>query len=337
MTTVGVDSLRHAARSLWRRPTFSLLSLVLLTLAAAAVTAIFAIVNATLLRPLPFRDPERLTAVLTTEPAKGDSVQEIVAGPTLLARWRDQTRAFTQIEGSSPVTLSLSGDGEPEALRGAAISSGLLEMLGTPPAVGRSFRREEETPSSAVVIISRPVAERRFGSSAAAIGKLMTLDAVPRTVVGVMPAQFSLLYQGGDVWVPLDLTAEQRAKTRLRTVAAYGRLRPGITLDQAHADLTSVQRQIRDEAPEAFAFTKIRIKPLREALFGQQRAGMYVLLGALALVLLIAGANVGNLGVADVIGRRNATMTRLAMGASRQSIVWLRRRVYFGWAGRLLC
>jgi len=125
MTTVGVDSLRHAVRSLSRRPTFSLLSLVLLTLAAAAVTAIFAIVNATLLRPLPFRDPERLTAVLTTEPAKGDSVQEIVAGPTLLARWREQTRAFTQIEGSAPVTLSLSGDGEPEALRGATISAGL--------------------------------------------------------------------------------------------------------------------------------------------------------------------------------------------------------------------
>lgn len=324
MITVGVDSLRHAVRSLSRRPTFSLLSVVLLTLAAAAVTAIFAIVNATLLRPLPFLDPERLTAVLTTEPAKGDSVQEIVAGPTLLARWRDQTRAFTQIEGSAPVTLSSSGDGEPEALRGATISAGLLEMLGTPPAVGRSFRREEETPSSAVVIISRAVAERRFGSSAAAIGKLMTLDAVPRTVVGVMPAQFSLLYQGGDVWVPLDLTAEQRAKARLRTVAAYGRLRPGITVEQARADLASLQRQLRDEFPEAFSFTQIRIKPLREALFGQQRASMYVLLGALALVLLIAGANVGNLGVADVIGRRTSTMTRLAMGASRQSIVWLR-------------
>ena len=324
MSTVGVGSVKHAVRSLTRRPTFSLLSLVLLTLAAAAVTAIFAIVNATLLRPLPFRDPERLTAVITTEPLKKDSVQEIVAGPALLARWRDQTRAFTQIEGYSPISLSLSGDGDPEALRGATISAGLLEMLGTPPAVGRSFRREEETPSSGVVIISRAVAERRFGSSAAAIGKQMTLDAVPRTVVGVMPAQFSLLYQGGDIWVPLDLTAEQRTKVRLRTVAAFGRLRPGVTFEQGQADIASIQRQLRDEFPDAFSFTGIRIKPLREQLFGKQRASMYVLLGALALVLLIAGANVGNLGVADVIGRRTATMTRLAMGASRQSIVWLR-------------
>jgi putative ABC transport system permease protein len=319
-----MDPLTRAVRSLSRRPTFSLLSLVLLTLAAGAVTAIFAIVNATLLRPLPYRDPEQLVAVLTTEPVNRDSVQEIVAGPTQLVRWRTQTRTFAQIEGYTPVVVSVSGDGEPEALRGAAISAGLLEMLGTPPAAGRSFRREEESPTSGVVIISQTVAERRFGNAAAAIGKQMTIDAVPRTVVGVMPPQYSLLYQGGDVWVPLDLTADAQAKPRLRIVPTFGRLKPGVTRSQALADVASMQSALTEELPDAFRFTKIRIKPLREALFGQQRAGMYVLLGALLLVLLIAGANVGNLSIADVIGRRLATMTRLAMGASRQSIVRLR-------------
>jgi predicted permease len=303
---------------------FTMLSLVLLTLAAGAVTAIFAIVNATLLRPLPYRDPEQLMGVITTEPVTRDSIQEMVAGPIQLARWRGQTRAFTQIEGYTPVTLNLRGDGEPEALRGHAISAGLLDMLGTPPAVGRSFRREEETPTSGVVIISQAVAQRRFGGLEAAIGKQMTLDDVPRTVVGVMPAQYSLLYQGGDAWVPLDLTVEQQSKTRLRMIATYGRLRPGVTFRQAFADLSSIQRQLRDEFPDAFPFTEIRVKPLRESLFGRQRASMYVLLGALTLVLLIAGANVGNLSVVDVIARRTATMTRLAMGASRQSVVRLR-------------
>jgi putative ABC transport system permease protein len=318
------DSIAYAFRSLRRRPTFAGLNLILLTLAAGAVTAIFAIVNATLLRPLPFREPENLMSVLTTEPVTRDSLTEIVASPLQLARWRSQTRAFTTIEGYTPVTLDLSGDGEPEALRGASISAGLLDMLGTPPEVGRSFRPEEETPNSGVVIISQTVAKRRFGSAEAAIGKRMVIDALPRTVVGVMPPRYSLLYQGGDVWVPLDLGAQQQAKPRLRILATFGRLRPGATPAQARSDIASIQNQLRDEQPDAFPFTGIRVKPLREALFGPQRASMYVLLGALMLVLLIAGANVGNLNVADVIGRRTATMTRLAMGASRRSIVSLR-------------
>lgn len=311
-------------RSLRRRPTFTALTLGLLVLATAAVAAIFAVVNATLLRPLPYHDPAALYAIATTEPT-ADSLEEVVAAPMQIARWRAGTHTLTSVEGWTPVTLDLSGDGDPEALRGFAISAGLLDLLGTPPAVGRSFRVDEETPTSGVAIISDGVAEHRFGGAAGAIGKRVTLDGQPRTIVGVMPKRYSMLFQGGDVWVPLDLTLQQQtSKTRLRVIAAYGRLREGVTMSAALADIERTQRAIRDEQIDAFRFTGIRLKPLREALFGDRRAGMYLLLGALGLVLVIASANVGNLMLADAAGRRIMTMTRLALGASRGEIVRLR-------------
>jgi predicted permease len=311
----------HALRALRRRPTFTLLTLGLLTLATAAVAAIFAVVNATLLRPLPYRDPDALHWIATTEPT-GDSLEEVVAAPIQIARWRAETRTLTSVEGWTPVTLDLSGDGDPEALRGFAISAGLFDLLGTPPVAGRSFRMDEETPTSGVAIVSHTVAERRFGGAARAIGKRITLDGQPRSIVGVMPAHYSMLFQGGDVWIPLDLTLQQQTtKARLRVIAAYGRLRPGATRAAALADLERIQRGIRDEQIDAFRFTGMRITPLRENLFGAQRAGMLLLTGALALIIVIAGANVGNLMLADVAARRIMTLTRLALGASRGSLV----------------
>ena len=329
MSTVFRE-LAHSLRSLSRRPMFAGLALGLLLLVATSVTAIYGVIDATLLRPLPYSDPRQLYALLTTEPVSPDSVQVLAAAAIQLARWRANTRAFSDVEGWTPVTVSLTGgDREPLALRGFAISAGMLDLLGTPPAAGRSFVRGEETVSSGVAIVSASVAERQFGSARAAIGQRVSLDGDPRTVVGVMPPGYSMAFQGGDVWIPLDLSLEQQTgKPRLRVLAVYGRLRHEYAVATAQSELDAMQRVIREEQPEAFKYTGTRVRPLRDTLLGNQRSGAVILAGALLLVVLVAIANVGNLAFADVVARRQVAMTRIAMGASPASLV--RGRVFEG-------
>jgi predicted permease len=313
-----------AARSLTRRPVYLVLNLTLLVIAAAAVTAIFAVVSATLLRPLPYRDPTRLIAIITTEPLSNGSLQDRASAAVQAVRFRDAANIVERVEAQTPVTVSLTGDGEPRSLRGFAISAGLFDLLGTPPVVGRSFRREEETATSGVVMLAQSVAEQRFGSAAAAIGKTVTIDESPRNVVGVMPAGYSTLFQGGDVWLPLDFSAAQQARAGVRILQLTGRLAPNATIPQGLAELSAIQRAITQELPDNFPHTGIKVLPLRERLFGSSRTGMFILVGALMLVMLIAIANVGNLGLADAINRRRLTATRLALGASRASVINLR-------------
>src|SRR5262249_38800216 len=152
---------------------------------------------------------------------------QVAASAMMVSRWREATQALSGVEGYSPMSLSVAGDGDPESLTGAAVSAGLFELLGTPPAAGRSFRREEEVATSGVIVISDGVARRRFGNPGAALGRTLIVDGDPRTVIAVMPPGFSLLFQGGDAWIPLDLSLEQQAKVNLRNIATYARTRPG--------------------------------------------------------------------------------------------------------------
>lgn len=293
----------------------------LVALATTATSATLAVVRATLWRELPYRDATALTNIYTTEPVNRDSSQQLASSAMMLARWRESARTLSGVEGLSPISVSVAGDGDPEALSGAAVSAGLFELLGTPPAVGRSFRREEELAASGVIVISDAVARRRFGSPTAALGKPLTIDGDPRTVIGVMPQGFSLLFQGGDAWIPLDLSLEQQARVGLRNIATYGRLRPGRSLNQARADLGAILRGLAAAVPNTYAATQVALRPLREALFGNRRPTMLVLVVAVALVLLIAIVNVANLTLADVLSRRTQTMTRVALGARAASLI----------------
>ena len=313
-------------RTLVRRPSYSGLMLALITLATTATTATFAVVRATLWRELPYRDASALTNIYTTEPVNRDSSQQVASSAMLLARWRDNARTLSGVEGYSPINVSVAGDGEPEALTGGAVSAGLFELLGTPPVVGRSFRRDEEVAGSGVIVISDAVARRRFGNAMSALGRPLTIDGDPRTVIGVMPPRFSLLFQGGDAWIPLDLSLEQQAKVGVRNIAVYGRLRPGTSLDQARADLGAILGDVAATIPDSYRATQAAIRPLREALFGNRRPTMLVLIAAVALVLLIAIVNVANLTFADVLSRRTQTMTRVALGARGPSLLSARMR-----------
>jgi putative ABC transport system permease protein len=317
---------RLTLRALIRRRAYTGLALALISLATAAATATFAVVRATLWRDLPYREPDALANIYGAEPVNRDSTQRMASSAAMLVRWRENTRALAGVEGYSPVSVSLAGDGEPEALAGAAVSAGLFDLLGTTPTVGRSFRHDEEVAGSGVIVISDAVAQRRFGSARAALGKALLIDGAPMTVIGIMPPGFSLLFQGGDAWIPLDLSAAQQARVALRMIVVYGRLRPGISMDQARSDIASIQRELAVSFPETYANTQIGVQPLREALFGNRRGTMLALLGSVSLILLIAVVNFANLTLADAISRRGLTMTRIALGASARSLIGARVR-----------
>jgi predicted permease len=315
-----MNALSQAARALVRRRAYSGLTFVLIALATAAMSATFAVVRATLWRDLPYRDPARLVNIYTTEPVNRDSTQQVASSAVMLARWREHTGMLSAVEGYSPVSISINSDGNPEALTAAAVSAGLFELLGTPPAVGRSFRRDEEGPASGVIVLSDAVARQRFGTPRDALSKTLSIDREPLLVVGVMQPGFSLLFHGGDAWIPLDLTTEQQARVGIRNIAVYGRLRPGASLHQARADLGTIERELATTFPNAYAATRVALRPLREALFGNRRPTMLILTLAVGLVLLIAVVNVANLTLGDVLSRRMMTMTRVALGAGPASI-----------------
>lgn len=321
-----MHALARTFRGLLRRRAFAGLMLALTALATTAASATFTVARAILWRALPYRDPEALVNVFTTEPVNRDSTQMMASSAMMVSRWRAGARTLTSVEGYSPVNVSVAGDGEPEALSGAAVSAGLFELLGTPPSAGRSFRRDEEVAVSGVIVISESVARRRFSSADAALGKTLVVDGDPRTVIGVMPAGFSLLFQGGDAWIPLDLTLQQQAKVNARNIAAYARLRPGSSLDLARGDLETIQRDLAATAPTAYAATRVSLRPLREALFGVRRPTILVLILAVGLVVLIAIVNIANLTLADVVARRTQTKTRVALGARPGALIGVRAR-----------
>ncbi len=312
-----------AMRALRRRPTFALLSIGLMALGVSAVTAIFAVVNATLLRPLPFKDASALYALSDVEPVNRDSTTEIVLSALQLVRWRAESRTFSDIEGYTPATMKLLGSGEPEPLNGAIVSAGLFDLLGWRPQIGRAFARGEEHTGNGVVMISDGLWKRRFAGDANIIGRAINVDDEPRTIVGVMPPGFSMLFQAADVWTPMLLNGEQLA-SRARMVAAVGRLKPGLTAAQAKADLLAINTQLASEHPDEYRFTGVKIVGLRESIFGAQRASLLVLLVAVMLLLAVATVNALSLSLADGLGRRTLTMTRLALGASPRRVAALR-------------
>ena len=312
--------LSRTLRALARRGPYTSLAFALIAMATTATTATFAVVRATLWRELPYRDPSSLANIFTLEPVNRDSSQQMASSALMLARWRANAVVWQGIEGYSPLTLSVSGDASAEGLSGGGVSAGLFDLLGTQPAIGRSFTHEEETGVSGVIIVSDAFAKRRFGTAQLALAKTLTVDGAPRVVVGVMPLGFSLLFQGGDAWIPLDLSLEQQAKANLRNIAVYGRLRPGVSIAAGRDNLAAIQGQLAAEVPNAYAATRVAVRPMREQLFGNRRPTMQVLVVAAALVLLIAIVNVANLTLADALARQTMTMTRVALGASAASL-----------------
>jgi len=317
--SIGSDTAR-AARSLARRPAFAGLAAALFALGIAAITAVFSVVNHTMLRPLPYRAPEDLVRLIGTEPAKNGAANNMPLGYFQFSRWRAENKAFDKLEGYTPTTMKLLGVGNPEPVVGALVSAGFFELLGWHPALGSTFTTAEEVPGSRVVIISHGLWLRRFGGDPGIIGETVNIDESPCAIIGVMPADFTMPFQFVDAWMPIPLDLQTQSR-KARLIVGIGRLKAGFSPEQARTDLAAINAVLGNERPDEHRNTGVSITPLREAIFGNQRDTLLVLMAAGLLLIAVATVNVASLCLGDAIARQTATMTRLALGASRAHII----------------
>jgi predicted permease len=315
-----IHDLRYAGRTLSKNPGFATLTVLILALGIGANTAVFSVVHAVLLKPLPFFDPDRL--VLLWEEGSRIGFPRGTPAPANYADWKAQSQAFAQIEAVSGRTMNLTGAGEPERLNVDAITAGLLPMLGVQPAAGRLFLSEEDTPGALkVALISHALWLRRFGRDPRLVGESIRLNDEKYVVIGVLPPDFQFLRKNTELWIPVAFSKRELANRDSHYLTVVGRLKPGVTLQQAQADMESVARRIDEANPVAGWKLRVVLVPLREQLAGDVRSTLIVLLVAVACILLIACANVANLLLSRAIGRSREMSLRAALGASRPRLL----------------
>jgi predicted permease len=315
-----LQDVRLALRKLRARPGFTLLAAGTLALGIGSSTATFSLVSAVLLKALPFHDPDRLFMVWEDASVAGFPRNDVAPGnyASLLA----QNRVFEGMAAVAQVSFNLSGDGEPLKVDARGVTASFFPLLGIAPEIGRAFRPEEDQPGAdRVAILSHGLWQSRFGGDPAVLGRDILLNGEKRRVVGVLPKDFQFLESYVGLWVPAALDAEELANHGAHYLTVVARTRPGVTRQEADADLAAVARRISNDFPDGARGLRVYTLPLREQLTGDARRPLLILSLAVVAVLLIACANLAGLLLARAPSRARESALRAALGAGPGRIV----------------
>jgi predicted permease len=319
-----LQDIRFGFRMLAKNPIVTLVALLALTLGIGANTAIFSVVHAVMLGSLPYNDADRLAVVWEKRPENDQNVINLGN----FTDWKKQNNVFSDMAAFFDYRSQVIGDGPPEEIASQAATPSLFSLLGVSPIKGRAFTEEDAKQGApAVVVIGYGLWQRRYGGDQGIVGRTISLDSTPATIVGVMPPDFgwhvrkaSRTRKSAEIWSPWQLT-EQMIQRRGRFAMSVARLKPGVTFPQAQSEMDTIAARLRQQYPEFNTNWGVTVVPVRTQFSGDLRKPLWILLGAVVFVLLIACANVANLLLARATARKKEIAVRIGLGASRWRIV----------------